>query len=72
MEGSATQVCLKMDKKVSKSFRAWCTDECTDDYADWEEGLTLYITKDGVTLQLNSAEIKALVAALPTTVGGSY
>ena len=41
-------------------------------YVHWSEGLTMYITKDGVTMKLNSEEIELLVKALPRTVGGSY
>jgi hypothetical protein len=32
----------------------------------------MYITKDGVTMKLNSEEIQQLVKALPETVGGTY
>ena len=41
-------------------------------YAHWSEGLKMIIVKDGVTLKLNSEEIKQLVKALPRTIGGSY
>ena len=41
-------------------------------YTHWSEGLKMIIVKDGVTLKLNSEEIKQLVKALPRTVGGSY
>jgi|688.fasta_scaffold11357_17 hypothetical protein len=41
-------------------------------YTHWSEGLTMYITKDGVTMKLNSEEIQQLVKALPETVGGTY
>jgi len=41
-------------------------------YVHWSEGLKMIIVKDGVTLKLNSEEIKQLVKALPRTLGGSY
>ena len=41
-------------------------------YVHWSEGLKMIITKDGVTMRLNSEEIEQLVKALPRTVGGSY
>ncbi len=41
-------------------------------YSHWSEGLTMYITKDGVTMKLESEEIQQLVKALPRTVGGTY
>ena len=44
----------------------------TKNYRHWAEGLTLYIIKDGVTMKLNSEEIKLVVKALPETVGGRY
>jgi hypothetical protein len=47
-------------------------DKDTTGYVHWAEGLTLYIVKDGVTMKLNSEEIKLVVKALPETVGGRY
>jgi hypothetical protein len=47
-------------------------DKDTTGYMHWAEGLTLYIVKDGVTMKLNSEEIKLVVKALPETVGGRY
>jgi hypothetical protein len=47
-------------------------DKDTRGYVHWAEGLTLYIVKDGVTMKLNSEEIKLVVKALPETVGGRY
>jgi Ca2+-binding EF-hand superfamily protein len=47
-------------------------DKDTTGYVHWAEGLTLYIVKDGVTMKLNSEEIKQVVKALPETVGGRY
>jgi hypothetical protein len=47
-------------------------DADTKSYRHWAEGLTLYIIKDGVTMKLNSEEIKQVVKALPETVGGRY
>jgi hypothetical protein len=47
-------------------------DKDTRGYVHWAEGLTLYIIKDGVTMKLNSEEIKQVVKALPETVGGRY
>jgi hypothetical protein len=41
-------------------------------YTHWAEGLTMYITKDGVTMKLNSEEIQKVVKALPRTIGGTY
>jgi hypothetical protein len=38
----------------------------------WAEGLTLYIVKNGVTMKLNSEEIKQVAKALPETVGGKW
>ena len=47
-------------------------DKDTTGYVYWAEGLTLYIIKDGVTMKLNSEEIKMVVKALPETVGGKW
>jgi hypothetical protein len=47
-------------------------DAYTEQYRHWAEGLTLYIVKDGVTMKLNSEEIKKLVKVLPETVGGKW
>jgi hypothetical protein len=47
-------------------------DKDTTGYVHWSEGLTVYIVKDGVTMKLNSEEIKQVVKALPETVGGRY
>ena len=47
-------------------------DKDTTGYMHWAEGLTVYIVKDGVTMKLNSEEIKQVVKALPETVGGRY
>lgn len=47
-------------------------DKDTRGYVHWAEGLTLYIVKNGVTMKLNSEEIKQVVKALPETVGGRY
>ena len=47
-------------------------DKYTTGYVHWAEGLTVYIVKDGVTMKLNSEEIKQVVKALPETVGGRY
>jgi hypothetical protein len=41
-------------------------------YRHWADGLTLYIVKDGVTIKLDSEEIKQVVKALPETVGGKF
>ena len=40
-------------------------DKDTTGYVHWAEGLTVYIVKDGVTMKLNSEEIKQVVKALP-------
>jgi hypothetical protein len=45
-------------------------DADTKNYRHWAEGLTVYIIKDGVTMKLDSEEIKQVVKALPETVGG--
>jgi hypothetical protein len=47
-------------------------DTDTTGYVHWAEGLTLYIVKDGVTMKLNSEEIKQVAKALPETVGGKW
>ena len=47
-------------------------DKDTTGYVHWAEGLTLYIVKDGVTMKLNSEEIKQVAKALPETVGGKW
>ena len=47
-------------------------DTDTTGYMHWAEGLTLYIVKDGVTMKLNSEEIKQVAKALPETVGGKW
>ena len=41
-------------------------------YSHWSEGLSMYITKNGTTIVLNSDEIKELVKSLPRTIGGGY
>jgi hypothetical protein len=41
-------------------------------YTHWSKGLTMYITKDGVTMKLDENEIQQLVKALPNTMGGIY
>lgn len=43
-----------------------------NNYTHWSEGLTMYLTKDGVTMKLTSDEIELLVKSLPRTIGGSY
>ena len=62
--------------KLEKNFSVYSlttVNEGTDSYyTHWSEGLTMYITKDGVTMTLNSDEVKELVKALPRTIGGSY
>ena len=42
------------------------------EYCHWSEGLNMIITKDGVTLTLNSEEIQQLVKCLPRTIGRTY
>lgn len=42
------------------------------DWSPWEENLTMYITKNGVTIELKEEEIKELVQTLPRTFGGKY
>jgi hypothetical protein len=46
--------------------------EKEEGYSHWAEGLTMYITKDGVTMKLSSDEVQQLVKTLPRTVGGRY
>ena len=41
-------------------------------YVHWSEGLNMVITKDGVTIKLNSDEIQQVVKCLPRTIGGRY
>jgi len=41
-------------------------------YCHWSEGLKMVISKNGVTIKLNSDEIQELVKSLPRTIGGSY
>jgi len=41
-------------------------------FTHWSEGLTMYITKDGVKMKLNSEDIQQIVKALPRTLGGTY
>lgn len=41
-------------------------------YTHWSEGLTIYISKDGVNMTLNSEEIEQVIKCLPKTMGGSY
>lgn len=56
-------------------FSVFTTTILKDDgpqYVHWSEGLKMYITKNGVTITLNSEEIKQLVKSLPQTVGGTY
>jgi hypothetical protein len=44
----------------------------TKSYSHWAEGLEMFITKDGVTIKLNSEEVQKVVKSLPRTVGGTY
>ena len=44
----------------------------TPKYCHWSEGLKMVISKNGVTIKLNSDEIQELVKSLPRTIGGSY
>jgi len=41
-------------------------------YTHWSNGITMYIEKDGVKMELNGDEVKQLVKSLPRTVGGKY
>jgi hypothetical protein len=47
-------------------------DDNTPSYCHWSECLKMVITKNGVTIQLNSDEIQELFKSLPRTIGGSY
>ena len=60
------------NKKDFQVYGLSVVDKDTRGYVHWAEGLTLYIIKDGVTMKLNSEEIKLVVKALPETVGGRY
>ena len=46
--------------------------DSTPKYCHWSEGLKMVISKNGVTIKLNSDEIQELVKSLPRTIGGSY
>jgi hypothetical protein len=46
--------------------------EITSKYCHWSKGLKMVISKNGITIKLNSDEIKELVNSLPRTIGGSY
>jgi hypothetical protein len=59
-------------KTIFKFTLLEVVDKDTTGYVHWAEGLTVYIVKDGVTMKLNSEEIKQVVKALPETVGGRY
>ena len=48
------------------------TDENISQCHHWAEGLSMYIEKDGVVLNLDSKELQKLVKALPRTFGGRY
>lgn len=41
-------------------------------YVHWSEGLNMVITKDGVTIILNSDEIQQVVKCLPRTIDETY
>ncbi len=41
-------------------------------YAHWSEGLKMYITKNGVEIELDEDEIQLLMRAMPKTIGGPY
>ena len=61
--------------EVKSDFNVFCFGETsidTNTFVHWSEGLTMYITKDNVTMKLNSDEIEILVKSLPRTIGGSY
>lgn len=66
---------IKMDNtKEDFSVYSLCImDDDTNKYfTHWSEGLTMYITKNGVTMKLESEEIQQVVKALPRTIGGTY
>jgi hypothetical protein len=66
---------MEADKKQEKEFKVFTlqtVEEGTKNYVHWSEGLSMYITKDGVTIKLDSEEIQQVVKALPRTVGGTY
>ena len=44
----------------------------TSQWHHWAKGLSMYIEKDGVVLNLDSNELQQLVKALPRTFGGGY
>jgi len=41
-------------------------------WTHWAVGLTMYIVKNGVTMELDGNEVQQLVKTLPRTFGGSY
>ena len=59
----------------NKNFDVMTVTTYTDDspmYSHWSTRLSMYITKDGVTIKLNSDEIQQLMKAMPRTIGGVY
>jgi hypothetical protein len=38
----------------------------------WSKGLVMLIKKDGVSMRLDSEELKQLMKAMPRTFGGTY
>ena len=63
-----------MSNTKQSSFEVYTLEMIDKDvsFTHWSEGLTMYITKDGVKMKLNSEEIQQIVKALPRTLGGTY
>lgn len=72
------QIKVNVDGSIdfSQYFNVFCTTTIEEGnskmYAHWSEGLTMYITKGGIHLTLNSEEVQKLVQSLPKTIGGTY
>lgn len=59
----------------NNNFQVYTLQAVTDDtpmFGHWSEGLTMHITKNGVSIKLTSDEIRQLMNAMPRTFGGSY
>jgi hypothetical protein len=60
-------------KENKNNFKVYTlTKEKEEGYSHWAKGLTMHITKDGITVELNEDEVQQLVKTLPRTVGGRY
>jgi hypothetical protein len=65
-----------MEKGKINSFSVYTFTSSGDSkekmYTHWSNGLSMFITKNGVTIELDPDEIKQIVKSLPRTIGGSY